>query len=312
MMNNETVDYEDSARKLPKQFNFWRGIYNKDKNYIFGRTPKNWGELLLFYSIFYIILAALFAICMQSLLWTLDKKVPKWTLNESRIGDNPGLGFRPMPLNISQGSLVWLNSRNASTIKNYVDLIDSFLYPYEEATLHPHENSVNCDFENLPSADKVCRVNLSHFGQCTAANSYGYNSSQPCIFLKLNRIFNWTPEPFFGDTALPENMPNDLKLYIKSLQEKEQNQVFISCEGQNPSDKDSIGKISISPRGFPHYFFPYKNKEGYLSPLISVQFESPQRNKNINVECIAWAKNIVYRGGLRDRQGSIHFELMID
>lgn len=28
----------------PKKFNFWRGIYNKDKNYILGRTPKNWGK----------------------------------------------------------------------------------------------------------------------------------------------------------------------------------------------------------------------------------------------------------------------------
>lgn len=37
----------DSARKGPKPFNFWRGIYNKDKNYILGRTPKNWGKFLI-------------------------------------------------------------------------------------------------------------------------------------------------------------------------------------------------------------------------------------------------------------------------
>lgn len=63
---------------------------------------------------------------------------------------------------------------------------------------------------------------------------------------------------------------------------------------------------------FPYFFYPYKNKDGYLSPLISVQFESPQKNKNINIECIAWATNIIYHGGERDRQGSIHFELLID
>lgn len=28
----------------PKKFNLWRGIYNKDKNYILGRSPKNWGK----------------------------------------------------------------------------------------------------------------------------------------------------------------------------------------------------------------------------------------------------------------------------
>lgn len=32
-------------RNVKKKFNFWRGIYNKDKNYILGRTPKNWGNI---------------------------------------------------------------------------------------------------------------------------------------------------------------------------------------------------------------------------------------------------------------------------
>lgn len=36
-------------------------------------------------------------------------------------------GFRPMPSNISQGSLVWLNSKKTSTLENYVDVIDTFL-----------------------------------------------------------------------------------------------------------------------------------------------------------------------------------------
>lgn len=35
--------YEEPARRTAKKFNFWRGIYNKDKNYILGRTPNNWG-----------------------------------------------------------------------------------------------------------------------------------------------------------------------------------------------------------------------------------------------------------------------------
>lgn len=39
------------------------------------------------------------------------------------------------------------------------------------------------------------------------------------------QIINWTPKPYKKD-ALPENMPNDLKLYINSLQEKEVYNVF--------------------------------------------------------------------------------------
>lgn len=32
----------------------------------------------------------------------------------------------------------------------------------------------------------------------------------------------------------------------------------------------------------------------------------------INVECRAWAKNIIYKRSLQNREGSVHFELMID
>lgn len=32
----------------------------------------------------------------------------------------------------------------------------------------------------------------------------------------------------------------------------------------------------------------------------------------INVECRAWAKNIFYKRSLQNREGSVHFELMID
>lgn len=43
---NGNAPYEIPQRKQPKPFNFWRGLYNKDKNYILGRTPKNWGKLI--------------------------------------------------------------------------------------------------------------------------------------------------------------------------------------------------------------------------------------------------------------------------
>lgn len=84
------------------------------------------GELCIFYSVFYIILALLFAICMQVLMWSLDAKSPRWRLEESRIGNNPGLGFRPMPTNISQGSLVWIDRKKITT-SSYISKIDEFL-----------------------------------------------------------------------------------------------------------------------------------------------------------------------------------------
>ncbi|ENN77179.1 hypothetical protein YQE_06317, partial [Dendroctonus ponderosae] len=87
--------------------------------------------------------------------------------------------------------------------------------------------------------------------------------------------------------------------------------VWVSCEGENVADKEHIGPVRYIPqKGFPSQYFPYTNQEGYLSPLVAVHFEKPKRGVLINIECKAWARNIVH--DRVDRRGSVHFELMID
>ena len=46
--------------------------------------------IIIFYIIFYIVLMALFAFCMWVFFQTLDPRIPKWKLDESLIGTNPG------------------------------------------------------------------------------------------------------------------------------------------------------------------------------------------------------------------------------
>lgn len=56
------------------------------------------------------------------------------------------------------------------------------------------------------------------------------------------------------------------------------NTVWVTCEGENPADIENIGPIEYYPRqGFPGYYFPYENSEGYLSPLVAVHFMKPVR-----------------------------------
>lgn len=109
----------------------------------------------------------------------------------------------------------------------------------------------------------------------------------------------------------------------------------MSCEGENPADQENIGPVNYLPiRGFPGYFYPYQNSEGYLSPLVAVHFQRPKREYSIwqaivihmtfmiisisyllggiiiNVECKAWARNIHH--DRKERIGSVHYELLID
>jgi sodium/potassium-transporting ATPase subunit beta len=85
----------------------------------------------VFYSIFYTALAALFAICMKGLLVTIDQHEPKWKLGESLIGTNPGLGFRPLPEDVEQGSLIWYDASNQTQITYWTKILDRFMQGLE-------------------------------------------------------------------------------------------------------------------------------------------------------------------------------------
>lgn len=80
-------------------------------------------------------------------------------------------------------------------------------------------------------------------------------------------------------------MPLDLKEHIASLKGNNSlqlNTIWVSCEGENPADQENIGPINYLPRrGFPGYFYPYENSEGYLSPLVAVHFVRPRSKYNI-------------------------------
>lgn len=67
-------------------------------------------------------------------------------------------------------------------------------------------------------------------------------------------------------------MPEELKNAIKKLPLIERNQVWVSCKGLRGTDEESIKNIEyVGGRGFPGYYYPYMNTQGYLSPVIPVQ-----------------------------------------
>lgn len=100
-------------------------IFISINNFFFIRIFT--GQLLLFYSIFYAVLAALFSICMQGLFATLNDGAPTRQLDDSRIGTNPGLGFRPISEDTKRGSLIWYDAKNSDQVNYWTNLLTSFL-----------------------------------------------------------------------------------------------------------------------------------------------------------------------------------------
>lgn len=122
---------------------------------------------------------------------------------------------------------------------------------------------------------------MEGFHPCMKKNNYQYQIGKPCIFLKLNKIFNWQPEFYDDATSLPNDMPEVLKDHIAQQIKKKDNlsTVWVSCEGENPADLENLGKDInyITPnqmQGFPGNYFPFVNTKGYLQPLVAVHFGS--------------------------------------
>lgn len=128
---------------------------------------------------------------------------------------NPGLGFRPLPDDPDEGSLIWYEAKNQTQVKIWTDRLDTFLErkfyyhqidsfliftkklflhffltAYRNKSMLPSEgkNQVVCDFEQKPNNNKVCAVEVDSWGPCSPNEGYSYNKSSPCIFLKLNRV----------------------------------------------------------------------------------------------------------------------------
>lgn len=106
----------------------------------------------IFYTAFYGVLAALVAICIWAFFQTLDPRIPKWTLDGSLIGTNPGilitsqkmskkilsisfcccflkgLGFRPLPeMDNVESTLIWYKGTHHENYKQWTDSLDEFL-----------------------------------------------------------------------------------------------------------------------------------------------------------------------------------------
>lgn len=104
------------------------------------------------------------------------------------------------------------------------------------------------------------------------------------------QIYNWEPK-YLNPEKLPE-MPKELKDIIleynnNTLTQKKTQQIWISCEGESPVDRENIVGFNYFPtHGFPNYFYPYTNVKGYLSPLVAVQILQPTgKSNNYNYRC---------------------------
>jgi len=284
-------------------------LYDPDTGAIMGRTPKSWGLITAFYLVYYTLLAAFWALMLFIFFQTIDNNVPRWTTDESIIGSSPALGIRPSQAwELIDSSMITFNKASKESTdgkvvgwQEWVDRSSEFLAPYATS------KGVDCS-KVEPKANEFCKFDLKNLGPCGKGN-YGYDAGKPCIFVKLNKIYDLIPTYYNKTADLPEEFPAGAKQRMAAAANK--NQVWIDCHGENTADVEGMGPIRYFPAaaGYESQFFPYHNQPGYLSPLIAVQFQQPAVGQLLHLECRAYAGNIGYHR--RDKLGRAHFEILI-
>ncbi|GBN41707.1 Sodium/potassium-transporting ATPase subunit beta [Araneus ventricosus] len=292
--------------KEPEDKSLKTFIWNPRKREFCGRNGSSWLKITVFYIIFYLLLAGFWSVMLLVFYQTLDYYTPKWQLDSSRIGSNPGLGFRPLPPNDNVDStLIWFTHGSSQEWEHWTTSLEKYLEPYKGGRQFG-EHVQNCKIDDHFEGNRVCQFDLESLGNdCTYANNFGYDLGTPCVLLKINRIYGWKHVPYSND-SFPPTMPDHVR------HRYDPNYVYISCAGENPADKENIGPIKYIPEDgkIAKYYFPFTNLDGYLSPFVFVKFLKPITGVLINIECKAWAANI--RHDRTDRLGSVHFELMVD
>ncbi|XP_072315327.1 sodium/potassium-transporting ATPase subunit beta-2-like [Eucyclogobius newberryi] len=244
----------------------WDFIWNPRTHELLGRTAKSWGLILLFYLVFYLFLAGMFALTMYVMLLTLDDYRPTW---QDRL-TTPGMMIRP------KGDQLYI-SFSVSKPESYSGLIsnlDAFLSPYNDSV--QAQTNDNCspdqyfiqedsgEVRNNPK--RSCQFNRTALDLCAGLDdrSYGYSSGAPCVLLKLNRVIGMLPG-------------------------KDGQSPFVSC-GAKKEDSGIVGPLAYFPPNgtFNLMYYPYygnKAQVNYTQPLVAVKFLNATLNTDLSVEC---------------------------
>lgn len=100
-----------------------------------------------------------------------------------------GLGMRPRTN--FKTALIRYAASDPQTYMPYVQNIRTFVYLYEEVNIKPQDGFATCEKTKTPDdVDLVCKFYPIDMGVCVKENNYGYDRSQPCVVLKINKVRN--------------------------------------------------------------------------------------------------------------------------
>jgi len=303
-------------------------LYNPDTGEVLTRTPLSWLKITVFYTIYYSCLAAFWVGCLNIFFLTLPENSmgPKWTMDKSIIGTNPGVGLRPQNTDkLIDSQMFVLKAQDTNVI------------PTNEGRDNEGQGNTNVDYAarlrkflkiyKTPAGKGYHDFDLTTLGDDCSTFPYGFVKKggkpvAPCIFVKFNKIWDWTPTPI-SDTdedfgALPQAVQdhyNNQKEAGESL-----DNVWINCDGRYPADQEALAaglEYFPASRAIPAKYFPYTggaeiSGNNYHSPLVAIKITPTKATMGqlVHIECRAYFKDVIHN--TKDKMGLVQFEVIIN
>lgn len=292
-MGEETefrFDENTTAKKKSAMAEFGKFLWNSETKEFCGRDGASWGKVSLFYAIFYLCLGSFFVGMLAVFVQIMPTDKPTYFGESGTIasrGLNPALGFRPQ-IDV-EDNLISYNPSIAEGEKNgykkYVKNLQNFLDAKYNKDIPDDSKVMECtngqSYESDLRGGKSCKFDhkeLFKSSGCTEDKQYGYDTPNPCVLIKLNKMIDFVPTDANGTKV-----------------------VQIKCQADTAADKDNLKKVTyFSESGesteagtIDFKYFPFYAQKEYRAPFIWARFEVTP-NVATNIECKAIADNIQY------------------
>ncbi len=275
--------FMDNVRKNWAAFRVF--VWNSEKSEVLGRNAKSWGQIGIFYFIFYTCLALFWALMLFIFMQTVSPDEPTFNsyVNVPGVTLNPKFHNQP----------VEFDPNKPATYADYTKELGTIYKSLDPANMTGDEYD---DCSNMTDVEgKSCRFDRNVFGGCQPPN-FGWDEGKPCLFISLNRVSGWEPEDYESVDSLPKAVQ---KIYVPG-------NIAFYCRSYKNKQADAVNTTVSPSAGIPFRFYPFQGstneteRESYVLPYVAVQFGLLKEKLKIKVECKTYVGNIAPKGGLWD------------
>eukprot|EP00106_Octopus_bimaculoides_P021819 XP_014789261.1 PREDICTED: sodium/potassium-transporting ATPase subunit beta-1-like isoform X2 [Octopus bimaculoides] len=229
----------------------------------------------------------------------IPKSEPRLKDSHNLLNGTPGVVVIPVDI---EGP-VYFRVKDMDHAASYIAKIEKSLK--EKHGIKCHKDG-NCSILTDKKDDSVQQLEKSALfpdgSLCNKKTNFGFSIGKPCFIVRVNKLFNWKPEPYASLSDVPSEFPKDRYLA---------NSIGIHCYGINSPDKDNLGNVVyIPPTGIPFKYFPYLNQKNYVSPFTWIQLLGIRRHIAVGIRCKIYVNNAyIYH---RKRINFVDFYVLID